>query len=77
MTLPRFVGLSRPEDFRLVTRAHIIAWRTQLEEKELAASTVRRKLSALSSLFDQLCEANAVTDNPAQRTKSVERRSVV
>jgi len=65
----RFVGISRPEDFRLVTRAHIIAWRTKLEEKELAASTVRRKLSALSSLFDQLCEANAVTDNPVHGVK--------
>ena len=65
----RFVGVSQPEDFRLVTRAHIIAWRTQLEEKELAASTVRRKLSALSSLFDQLCEANAVTDNPVHGVK--------
>ena len=65
----RFVGVGQPEDFRLVTRAHIIAWRTQLEERDLAASTVRRKLSALSSLFDQLCEANAVTDNPVHGVK--------
>ena len=68
----RFVGVSRPEDFRLVTRAHIIAWRSQLEEKELAASTVRRKLSALSSLFDQLCEASRSypVDHPTAWTES-------
>src|SRR5690349_20465237 len=46
----RFVGIARPEDFRSVTRAHVIAWRKTLEKRKLAAATVRRKLSALSDL---------------------------
>jgi len=60
----QFVGLSKPEDMRSVTRAHVIAWRKELELRQLAPSTIRRKLSALASLFDHLCESNAVTHNP-------------
>src|SRR3989338_404549 len=29
----RFVGIARPEEFRIVTRAHIIAWRKLLEQR--------------------------------------------
>jgi len=64
-----FVGIGRPEEFRTVTRAHLIAWRKDLERRALAASTIRRKLSALSSLFDYLCEQNAVTHNPVNGVK--------
>src|ERR1019366_9857297 len=60
----RFVGIKHPEDFRAVTRAHVIAWRKMLEKRKLAPATVRRKLSALSDLYDYLCEKNAVPDNP-------------
>jgi integrase/recombinase XerD len=60
----RFVGIGRPEDFRSVTRAHVIAWRKALEKRKLAPATLRRKLSALSDLFDYLCEKNALPDNP-------------
>jgi site-specific recombinase XerD len=59
-----FVGIERPEDFRTVARAHVIAWRKTLEKQKLAPATVRRKLSALSDLYDYLCEKNAVPDNP-------------
>ncbi|CDH44028.1 tyrosine-type recombinase/integrase [Candidatus Contendibacter odensensis] len=64
-----FVGIVRPEEFRIVTRAHFIAWRKDLERRELAPSTIRRKLSALSSLFDHLCEQNAITHNPVDGVK--------
>jgi len=64
-----FVGIERPEEFRIVTRAHLIAWRKDLERRTLAPSTIRRKLSALSSLFDYLCEQNAVTHNPVNGVK--------
>jgi site-specific recombinase XerD len=64
-----FVGIRRPEDFRLVTRAHLIAWRKQLEQRQLAGATIRRKLAALSSLFEYLCEHNAVTNNPVKGVK--------
>lgn len=64
-----FVGIKRPEEMRTVTRAHIIAWRTTLEQRSLAPSTIRRKLSAIASLFDHLCEKNAVTHNPVAGVK--------
>lgn len=60
----RFVGIQTPEECRHVARAHVIAWRKELEAKGLAESSIRRKLSALSSFFDALCERNAVRDNP-------------
>src|SRR5712691_622030 len=58
-----FTGLSRPEEFRDVTRAHVIAWREQLVTQELANDTIRRKLAALSSLYAYLCDRNAVLHN--------------
>ena len=61
-----FTGIARPEEFRLVTRSHVIGWRKELEARELAPTTIRRKLSALSSLFDYLCERNAITHNPSR-----------
>src|SRR5512144_3422689 len=64
-----FVGIARPEEFRLVSRAHLIAWRKDLEQRQLAPSTIRRKLSAISSLFDYLCEKNAVAHNPVDGVK--------
>lgn len=64
MSFMRFVGIKHPQDFRTVARAHVIAWRKALEKRKLAPATVRRKLSALSDLYDYLCEKNAVPDNP-------------
>src|SRR5262249_30550516 len=72
----RFVGIVRPEEFRFVTRAHVIAWRKELEGRACAPTTVQRKLAALSSLFAYLCERNAVLHNPVegvQRPKSNRR----
>jgi len=65
----RFAGIQQAEEFRLVKRAHLIAWRKQLETRALQAATVRRKLSAVASLFDHLCECNAVPFNPADGVK--------
>jgi integrase/recombinase XerD len=44
-----FIEIERPEDFRLVTCAHVIAWRDDSKRRALSLATVRRKLSALSS----------------------------
>jgi site-specific recombinase XerD len=63
------VGIGRPEEFRIVTRAHVLAWRKDLETRELGGATIRRKLAALSSLFEHLCDANAVTHNPVKGVK--------
>jgi integrase/recombinase XerD len=61
----RFTGVARPEEFRSVTRAHIIAWRDDLVRRGLGGATIRHRLASLASLFDYLCEKNAVTHNPA------------
>ncbi len=64
-----FAGIADPHAFRQVGRGHVLAWRRDLEQRALAGATIRRKLSALSSLFDALCEANAVTGNPVDGIK--------
>lgn len=64
-----FAGLSQPQDLRGVTRAHVIAWRKDLQVRGLANSTIRRKLAALSSLFEYLCECNAVLLNPVKGSR--------
>jgi len=74
-----FCGIERADEFRSVTRAHVIAWRTTLESsgasggapggRGLAPATIRRKLSAVSSLYDYLCNENAVESNPVAGVK--------
>jgi hypothetical protein len=51
-----FVGLASADEFRVVSRAHVLAWRADLESRGLAGTTIRRKLAALASLFDHLLE---------------------
>jgi site-specific recombinase XerD len=65
----RFTGIAAPQEFRLVTRAHVIAWRDDLARRALSGMTVRHRLAALSSLFESLCEKNAVTHNPVKGVK--------
>lgn len=65
-----FVGITGAEEFRAVTRGHVLAWRAQLETRGLAGATIRRKLAALASLFDHLLESNAVAGgNPVHGVK--------
>jgi integrase/recombinase XerD len=72
----RFTGIARPEEFRTVTRAHVIAWRDDLKTRLTKRGepwndrSIRHRLAALASLFQYLCEKNAVTHNPV---KGVER----
>jgi site-specific recombinase XerD len=68
-----FTGIKRPEEFRKVTRAHVIAWRDALGDRfgdrALIGTTIRHRLAALSSLFQYLCDKNAVTHNPVKGVK--------
>src|SRR6266436_799662 len=64
-----FTGLQDYMRLRSVGRSHIISWRKDMERRGLAPASIRRKLSALSSLFDYLCERNAVTGNPVDGVK--------
>jgi integrase/recombinase XerD len=64
-----FTCLNDSAQLRTVVRAHVIAWRKDMEARELSAASIRRRLSALSSLFDYLCEHNAVLGNPVDGVK--------
>ena len=64
-----FTGIADPYAFRQIGRAHILAWRRNLELRSLSGATIRRKLAALSSLFESLCEANAIQGNPVDGVK--------
>src|ERR1700749_4771096 len=64
-----FTGLHNPVELRTATRPHVIACRKALEGRALSPASIRRKLSALSSLFDYLCERNAVAGNPVDGVK--------
>ncbi|OSN24789.1 Tyrosine recombinase XerC [Pseudomonas syringae pv. actinidiae] len=65
-----FVGLASADEFRVVTRSHVLARRADLEHRGLAGATIRRKLAALASLFDHLLENNAVAGgNPVHGVK--------
>jgi integrase/recombinase XerD len=66
-----FTGLTESHQLRTVTRSHVIAWRKYMEDprRKLSPASIRRKLSALSSLFDYLCECNAVPGNPVDGVK--------
>jgi site-specific recombinase XerD len=46
-----YTGLLEQSALRTVNRAHVIAWRKALEARSLTPSSIRRKLSALSSFI--------------------------
>ena len=68
----RFAGIKRPQEFRTVTRAHVIAWRDELKTRVTrrgeawSDASIRHRLSALAALFEYLCDRNAVTHNPVK-----------
>ncbi len=59
-------GLREAEELRDVAPEHAEAWREALLARGLRPATVRRKLSALSSLFDELLARGAVAGNPVR-----------
>ncbi len=63
------VNITRPEEFRAMTRSHLIAWRDDLTRRGASGVTIRHRLAALSSLFEHLCDSNAVTHNPVKGIK--------
>jgi site-specific recombinase XerD len=72
-----FAGVKQPEEFRAVTRAHVIAWRDELGDnrRNLGGTTIRHRLAALSSLFQYLCDKNAVAHNPVKGVKRPKNES--
>ena len=73
--LPACIGPNRSPD---VTHAHAIAWRQQPIRQGLANDTIRRKLTALSSLYAYPCERHSVWHNPVlgvKRPRSMNRQA--
>jgi len=64
-----YTCLKEGRPLRTVVRTHLIAWRKDMERRGLSPASIRHKLSALSSLFDYLCERNAVIGNPVDGVK--------
>ena len=62
----RFTGIREAEEFRIITRAHVIAWRKSLVDQGLSGATIRARLAALSSLYEYLCDHHAVPFNPVK-----------
>ena len=61
----RTLGITTPYQLRQVDHRAVIAWeRIMREEQGAAASTVRRRLAALSSLFKHLVRHGAASRNP-------------
>jgi integrase/recombinase XerD len=61
----RFTGIARPEEFRTVTRAHVIAWRDDLARRELAGldepdPTLVRHLRDLHALREHYDAADVI-----------------
>jgi site-specific recombinase XerD len=67
-------GISTPEELRTVDHRAVMAWeRLMREEEGKEATTVRRRLAALSSLFAHLVKFGVVEINPV---RDVERPAV-
>jgi len=61
----RTLGITTPDQLRRVDHRAVIAWERIMREQEgAAASTVRRRLSALSSLFKHLVRHGSAGRNP-------------
>ena len=61
----RTLGVTTPEQLRHIDHRAVIAWeRIMREDQGAAASTVRRRLAALSSLFKHLVRHGAAGRNP-------------
>ena len=47
--LMAFTGINQPEEFRTVTRGHILAWRADLEKQSLAGASLPRLLRSTTT----------------------------
>lgn len=61
-----FIGIQKPEDYRLVTPKHVADWISRLKKQKLTNETISRKVSAVSSLFKYYCDRAALKDNPCK-----------
>ncbi|MEM4658308.1 MAG: tyrosine-type recombinase/integrase [Candidatus Methanosuratincola sp.] len=69
----RAIGIDSLNELRRVDHKAVILWKRLMEEQGLKPSTIRRRLSALSSLFSHLLKHGHVRVNPV---RDVERPPV-
>jgi integrase/recombinase XerD len=65
-----FIGLRRPAELRSITRAHVISLAQAPRVTRPGPVQNLRKLSALSALFEFLCESNAVAGQSGRRRQA-------
>jgi site-specific recombinase XerD len=65
----RTMGIKSADELRQVSRAAVIAWQNAMIDEEAKPRTIRRRLSALSSLFAHLIEHRAADENPVRDIK--------
>lgn len=65
----QFHQLSHPSDLETITAAHLIVWRDALMQAGAKPRTVNNRLSALSSLFNHLCNQQVTRINPVMGLK--------
>ncbi|MFI5399173.1 MAG: tyrosine-type recombinase/integrase [Candidatus Binatia bacterium] len=65
----RTMGITNTADFRKVDRMAVIAWKRAMEREGAKPRTVRRRLSALSSLFLHLVEKRVADFNPVREIR--------
>lgn len=70
------VRIRTTADFRKVDRVAVLAWKRSMESAGAKPRTIRRRLSALSSLFSHLVDKRAADFNPVReiRRPRVNRR---
>lgn len=59
----------KTEEFREIDRMAVVAWKRKMEADGAKPRTVRRRLSALSSLFSHLVERHVVVSNPVREIR--------
>lgn len=65
----RTMGVRSAEELRQVSRAAVVAWQNLMKERGTKPRTIRRRLSALSSLFAHLVAHRAADANPVRDIK--------
>lgn len=65
----RTFGIRSNEELRSVERAAVIQWKREMEKQGEAPRTIRRRLSALSSLFSHLVAHRLAESNPCREIR--------
>lgn len=61
--------INETSEFRKVDRMAVVAWKRRMEEDGAKPRSVRRRLSALSSLFSHLVDRHVIPSNPVREIR--------